>query len=184
MDAMIVFDGSGSLGVGGFQATKGFITEIISELDISPGKTRLELIQFSWNPRVELDFDASVKMNLAQLKKKVANVDYMHYNTNTGLALEKAYDRFKTKGRKGRKFPKILFVVTDGVSSDPKKLPGAVANLKKLGVQLVAVGIGKNLNMEELKLIAGGNADQVFTVGSFKQLNHDLIAKMVGNICE
>ena len=59
-------------------------------------------------------------------------MDYMHYNTNTGLALEKAYDRFKTKGRKGRKFPKILFVVTDGVSSDPKKLPGKNFKVRNL----------------------------------------------------
>jgi len=192
MDAMILFDGSSSLQVGGgdknrpkdFLSTLGFISEIVDELDVGPEKSRLELAQFSHKFRVELNFASSVKMDLTALRNKIAAIKFLQGATLTGKALEQAYNIFKSQGRKAEDVAKYLFVVTDGTSHDRKSIPAAVANLKRLGVKLVAVGVGKDVDVDELTLIAGGNAADVFSVDSFDQLNGALIAKVVENICE
>ena len=87
-------------------------------------------------------------------------------------------------GRKGSDVVKYLFVITDGDSHQSVQIKAAIAKLKSLDVKLVAIGVGKGVNTDELTLIAGGNAARVFTVDNFEQLNGMLISKMVENICE
>jgi len=181
MEAMILFDGSGSVGDDGFKATLEFISNIVNNMDLAPEKTRVELVQFSEDPEVELDFGSSVEMDFKALKSKVSSIKHMGWRTFTGKALARAADIFNSEGRKEKDVAKLLLVITDGQSNDGDQIPAAVANLKKLGVETVAVGVGEKVNAEELKLIAG---EKVFTVGSFKQLDHDLLAKMLGNICK
>merc|ERR1719334_2385933 len=185
MDAMILFDGSGSVRrAGGWPNTLAFISEIMGDLDLAADKTRLELVQFSeGDERVELDFSSSVKRNKAALKKKVANIEIMGWQTFTGQALERAYNIFKTEGRKDKDVVKLLLVLTDGKSNDGDKIPAAIKKLKSLGVETVAVGVGKGTNGKELKQIAGGNWKRVSNVDTFDQLDHDLITNMVRNIC-
>ena len=81
---------------------------------------------------------------------------------------------------------KYLVVLTDGNSADREHvlIRQAVPKLRAMGVELVAVGVGSSVNDEELQLIAGGKAANVFSVDSFDQLDSSLISKMVEKLCD
>jgi len=184
LDAMILFDGSTSVGNVNYKKSLEFVSRLVSLVEIGNGKGRLEIAQFSNKFKIEIDFATSVTMKSAELKKKVAGIQYLMGGTFTGKALEQSFNIFKTQARKAKDVAKYLFVITDGTSHQVKEMKAAIAKLKGLGVELVAIGVGGGTNNDQLLLLAGGNAARVFSVGSFDQLNNSLISKLVENICE
>ena len=69
--------------------------------------------------------------------------------TNTGGALERARTKLFAEARQG--VPKIILVVTDGESTDSQKLQSEIALLKEQGVVMYAVGVGDQINQDELR---------------------------------
>ena len=69
-------------------------------LDLSEGKSRLELAQFSHKFTVELDFSSSVNMDSAALKSKISGIVYHAGATLTGKALKQSFNVFNSQGDK------------------------------------------------------------------------------------
>ena len=76
---------------------------------------------------------------------------------------------------------KILILLTDGSQTDGlgAEDPSLIANeLRKSGIHIVVVGIGKGIDIPELIGIAG-ERDHVFTVATFEDL---LTKEFVGKV--
>ena len=75
--------------------------------------------------------------------------------------------------RKSRKIIfQVLILITDGrQSKDPGYTPvnQAIIPLRIKGIETLTVGIGKDIDLEELKLITADNKN-VFIVGAFDEL--------------
>ncbi len=56
--------------------------------------------------------------------------------------IEKNIDFESIEKIRGKKYKKIVIVITDGVSSDPQELSSAIHNLHEKGVTVVAIGLG------------------------------------------
>ena len=181
VDAVVLVDGSRSVNAENFGKSLQFIINLADKLDIGAGKSRLEVTQFSHKLAEEVNFDDSVQMSRAALREKIANINYMGWGTKTDQALFDAYRVFNTQGRPESDVAKYLVVMTDGVSENRAQIPDAVSKLKALGVKIVVVGVGGLVDPAALRLIGGGN---VFTVGSFDQLNSSLITKLVQHVCD
>lgn len=96
----------------------------------------------------------------------------------TGLALNKAWKAFFAKS--GRR--KACIVMTAGRSAD--NVYTRARYLRRRGVQLVALGLGRRYNMHQLKLIASKNKNryQLFTA-HFKTLGN-LLPEIKRKICK
>jgi len=185
VDAVVLIDGSTSVNAenpGNFRKSLQFVINLADKLDIGAGKARLQITQFSNRLAEAITFDESVQMSKADLRARIANVDFLSGYTLTNEALRDAYRVFSTQGRHESDVAKYLVVMTDGVSTKGgDQIPNTVSKLKALGVKIVAVGVGSSVDPNELRLIGGGS---VFTVGSFDQLNSSLISKMVQHVCD
>ena len=77
-----------------------------------------------------------------------------------------------------RNSPNTVICITDGVSTvDPDLTIPMAEQARSEGIRILAVGIGDEVNMEELRGIASppvGNIENVFTVGRFDRLERIL----------
>ena len=64
----------------------------------------------------------------------------------------------------------MVIVLTDGQSTNPTLTRQAADKLHKMGIKVVAIGIGSNTDKDELKTIATDDL-HVFQVGGFDALN-------------
>lgn len=135
-------------GTGTFQKCLNFIKTVLKAFDVTEDGTRVGAITFSDNSTV--DFDFGQYSDKDELNDAIDKIGHAGLTTFTGKALKLAMDELFISARK--KVPKILVVMTDGRSHDDVVKPSQV--LKKAGVQIVTVGLGKNYDLNQLKAIS------------------------------
>jgi collagen type VI alpha len=184
VDLGFLIDGSASLemyGTGTFQKCLDFIKTVVDSFDVAKEGTRVGAITFSDNSTVDFNFGTyNDKDKLDDAIDKISNPGL---TTFTGKALKLAMDKLFISARKG--VPKILVVMTDGRSHDDVVKPSQV--LKRAGIQIVTVGLGKNYDLAQLKVIASKPVTKHLITVDFPQLSdaskilQDLICKGMFN---
>lgn len=160
-------DSSGSIGTNNFNREKQFVKQSSSVLGI-PDKSRASVIVFGRDARVAIDF--SKALSLQHFKTLVDNIQYYHGSTRIDKALLLAAKDVFPKARVGA--AKIAVMLTDGkqtVAPDSLPLMNASQPLRDLGVRVIAVGIGHNVDEDELKQMVEF-PDDVVLVKSFDEL--------------
>ena len=94
--------------------------------------------------------------------------------TNTAEALRYMRENcFSTEAGGRRNTSKIGIVITDGLSRNTTLTAAEAKKTREAGINLFAVGVGKNLDLNELKAIASEPTDfHVLMVESFAGLNN------------
>ena len=155
IDLIFVLDSSGSIGSSNFQLVRNFTANVVTHLDIGPDRNRVGLITF--------DFFATVRFSLnryrtnTSLLQAIATVPYNGGGTNTSDGLNTLIAQFSTTlGARPRMdgIPRIAVVVTDGRSNSPSATIAAAKRVHASNILTYAVGVGSNLNMDELNAIA------------------------------
>lgn len=169
-DLAFIVDSSGSLGESNFQEAKNFVWTVIRNFEISNNDTRIGVIRYSTRASVIFDFQFSADNNILLLKEIIDNIPYAEGETKTERALQLALtDLFSAKGVSRPDVPKILVVMTFGKSDNALGVARASMALKENDVTVLSVGIGEEVDMEELLLMAS-TAEDVITVNSFTAL--------------
>ncbi|EDO50081.1 predicted protein, partial [Nematostella vectensis] len=176
LDLGFLIDGSGSIerqGRGNFGRVINFIKTIVSLLPVSPRQTRIGAVLFSSRPYLMFNFQKyrTVRQVLAALQR----IRYPRGGTKTGRALRYTYSRlFRSRSRVRKQ---ALIVLTDGKSQDSVGQPAAF--IKNQGVELFAIGVGRNYRRRDLNQIASrGN---VFTA-KFENLGR-IIGAIKSKVC-
>lgn len=163
---MFVLDASVSINQDEFQLQTDFVASVISEFDINPHKTRIGLITFSSYVQDVLGLGQNtVNLNLLDAIKYVR---HPKGNKFTDQALLHAREMLKREGRKN--VPKIIIVLTGGKSDFPELTKHEAEATKKNGVTVFSIGIGKKVDLEELRTIAS-SYEYAFTVDTVAALN-------------
>lgn len=182
-DLAFIVDSSESVSEGDFQEAKNFVWEVISNFEISSSDTRIGVIRYSTQATVIFDFQFSADNNILLLKETIDNIQFVEGGTKTERALQLARtDLFSTKGGSRPEVPKILVVVTDGKSENALGVARASMALKQKHVTILAVGIGEEVDMEELLLMAS-TADDVIRVSTFSALKKQ-VAEIRDKVCD
>ncbi|KAL9952145.1 hypothetical protein ACROYT_G039355 [Oculina patagonica] len=182
-DLAFIVDSSESVSEGDFQEAKNFVWEVISNFEISGNDTRVGVIRYSTQATVIFDFQFSADNNILLLKETIDNIPFVEGGTKTERALQLApTDLFSTKGGSRPEVPKILVVVTDGKSENALGVARASMALKQKHVTILAVGIGEEVDMEELLLMAS-TADDVIRVSTFSALKKQ-VAEIRDKVCD
>lgn len=163
MDVAFLVDSSGSISFRNFRKVKNFVVELASKFDISPGGSRAAVVVYSTRATTRIRFtDHSTYGSFANA---VQRLRHERGYTRIDLALQRAYfDVFGPRGKPRFLVPKIAFVLTDGEQTragNELSLEVVSDRLKKKGVRIISIGIGKRVNKNQLTVIASSEKDVV-----------------------
>ena len=168
LDLVFVLDASGSIGLGNFVNMTEAITNIVSSLTISPTATRVAVVTFSDNAKLE--FNLNDYTEEAALVEVIRNIQYPGQGTNTAAALgllQQSVFNEILGIRPDNESTKIAIVITDGHSNDRFETIQQANLLHNASVfKIFAIGIGENVDVTELGIIAGDN-DSVIQFENF-----------------
>ncbi|ESN97759.1 hypothetical protein HELRODRAFT_193192 [Helobdella robusta] len=173
-DIALIVDGSGSIGINNFNVVKSFLKNLTESLNIGPDPelhTRISVVQFSNS--VQQEFDLNDHSTLAGYGTAVDKMGYLNSGTATNIALDfLATESFlQSSGARGAGIPKIGIVMTDGHSNNLRDTLEAAKRLHQKDITVIAIGIGENINNEELKAIATDpDCKNVFRLDGFFDL--------------
>lgn len=148
MDLVFILDGSYSVGPENFEIIKKWLVNITSNFDIGPKFIEVGVVQYSDYPILEIPLGSHVSSE--NLIREMESIHYLGGNTRTGRAIQFAIDHLFAKS--SRFLTKIAVVLTDGKSQDEVK--DAAAEARKNKITLFAIGVGSEIEEEELRAIA------------------------------
>ncbi|XP_030196294.1 integrin alpha-M-like isoform X3 [Gadus morhua] len=172
-DIAFLIDGSGSVAVRDFNATKVFVTRLVSSL--RNGDTRFAITEYSGTPITYYHFD---NFDLSKsLESKIPSISQQGEGTYTARAIEHVVTQVFSPTRGSRRSSKkVLIVITDGASLDFSNLDRAVNGAKAKGIVRFTIGVGRAFDQSgakaELKKIASRPPKtHVFRVSNFDALD-------------
>lgn len=156
MDIGFLLDSSSSAGEFGYQKQKDFVRLVARNLPISLTGTRVGVISYSAEACVDFAFHEHANVDDLQ-----AAINVLHFKggvSGIGKALDLALDDlFSVKGGGRPGIPKVAVLLTDLESNitDYDTLRKAVARYKIGGVEVIAVGVGPEVDLQELRVLVG-----------------------------
>ncbi|XP_046876133.1 integrin alpha-X-like isoform X2 [Hypomesus transpacificus] len=181
LDAVILFDSSQSISKSDFDTMITFIKDIVRMF--TDTSVQVAVAQYSTDAHAVFHFqNFAVDRNPDNLMKLVTHSEG---NTYTPSAIRYVLEKMLTEERGMRRNSrKLLVVITDGKSNDPKESFEKVLPLaEERGVVRIAVGVGNQVSPQELRQVAS-SPEGVFETKSFEALKtiQVLIRNQIFNI--
>ena len=178
---MLVLDESGSITKPNFDKMLDFSEDLVNALNIGPAEALVSFLTFSASTTVHFDFHTySTK---SQVISAIQRVPYNDGGTNTADALRTARTHYSpTYGQRSNALS-LAIVLTDGYSNNKASTLVEAQNLLNHGVTVYCIGIGSNLDEDELKAIASNpNDDYLISSSDFDALTSK-ITGLVNSLC-
>lgn len=177
-DVIFVLDASNSIWRPDFQRQIDFVKEISGMFRIGPNNTRVAVITYAAFPQFQFHLnDYSAKADILAAMDGVRQMG--GYHTSTPDAIRAMRERgFRVDGGRAN-VTRVGIVITDGRSDDPVKTEAEARRARHAGIHLFAVGVGLDLDLQELEKIASSPSRYyTFTVESYSGLENikDLLA--------
>ena len=176
-------DSSASVKEPDFRVGLDFVVNVCQFFNIGyPEGTRIALIRFSSFPKIIFRFNTFINKN--DVLDAIRATTYEAGGTRTDLALLKAHKQIFGNPANGVRpkelgVPRVLVLLTDGRStSGMDAIVNSSTLLRQDGVNIFVIAIGKNINQQELNIIASDpDADHVVSSNTFAEVNN-MVKKM------
>lgn len=166
VDIAFLMDSSDNIDAENFQKQKSLVISIARSFGISPNTSRAAVVLYSDKASVRFRFGDSMSTKL--FENTVRDLPHIRGESRMDKAFEVAANDIFPSGRVG--IPKIAFVVANGQqASDANLLDVASKTLTKGGVNVVALGVGTEIDSHELRSVVKEN-DHVLQADSYDQL--------------
>jgi uncharacterized protein YegL len=144
------------------------VADFIADFDMGAEKSRVGVITYGTNVTLHLGLQETGDIGRDKTTEKIKAIQQPGGGTRTGQGVKAMTTKFETEGRLDQPDVKSMaFILTDGRSQQP---PGENAKLARdQGIVLYAIGIGEEINKEELLSIAGSE-DRVILIQNFEAL--------------
>jgi secreted protein with Ig-like and vWFA domain len=163
-----VLDASSSEGTLNFQKQLDFVSRVANDFQIGPNHVQIGMLTFSDYPNLE--FYLNQYTDKASLLSAIQKTGYLTGVTNTDQALKYTRENMFSPKHGARDDAKnYMIILTDGASSNANLTLQEANLLKNQHIEILAVGIGSNINSNELNSM-GSDSNHVFTVSSFDAL--------------
>ena len=182
-DIAFVLDDSGSVKKRNFFRMKRFIIGIVRSLRIGWKNVRVAVVSFS--TKAVVNFHLNRHHNKRSLIRAIHRIRYRRGGTNTHYALRKLRRSvFRRRHGDRRRVPNIAIVLTDGKSSNGRAVRKEAYKLKRSGVLIISIGVGKNIRHSELRDMASQPTSLFkFTVKNFSALKY-VVKKITKRTCK
>lgn len=154
-------DGSSSIeyyGENNFHMMKDFMKNLTRSFSVSSSGTRVGVVVYSTNSTVV--FTLNQYASPEGVEEAIDNIVYPSGGTYSGKALYQTANKLFDDAVVRDNVPKVLVLLTDGVSTDDVIQPATLLSNKD--VIVFVVGIGENINYSQLTQIAYGQSEHVF----------------------
>ncbi|XP_022795168.1 coadhesin-like [Stylophora pistillata] len=172
MDVGIIIDSSSSVRRLNFEKVKAFLVQLVDKLDVDPSMTHVGVIHYNHRSFLDWGLNSEIAQNSALLEQALMKLGYKPGGTRTDRAILKATNELM-KDSEGMRpgIPHVILVLTDGkTSSRSIPYPKALEKAKKLGIKVIAIGVGRAVDENELTQIAMGKSENVLKVNDFDDL--------------
>jgi len=160
VDLGFIIDSSGSIGKRNYVKIKTFVKYLARSFGISPTGSRAGVVLYSTKASVKAHFGQN--RTIEEFNKLVDGLPHEKGFTYIDKALELAASQLFPHARKD--VPRIAMLLTDGKQTDPAgtvNLRVSSAPLRRQGVRLIAFGVGKSIDVRELRLAVERDEDVV-----------------------
>ena len=157
-DIVFVLDSSGSIGSSNFETVRTFVLDFVEGLTIGPNDNQVGVIVFSSSASVVFKLNTYSSKN--GVLNAISNIAYTSGGTATHIALQLLISQGFTTGGGARLsdggVSRLAVVLTDGVSNSANLTITAASTVHsfKPSINVYAIGVGSNLNQDELNAIA------------------------------
>ena len=182
MDIIFLVDSSDRIGIENYDKQKSLVISIARSFGISHNTSRAAVIRYSDSASAYFQFEDSSSIN--KFERAIHRMSLQKGLPRLDKAFDVALADLLPQARRG--IPKIAFVVTNGKQNsgeDMKALDAASELLRRAGVKVIALGVGTEVHLEELKIIVEDEEEHIVTAESYSELilNKENISE---KICE
>ncbi|XP_052793679.1 collagen alpha-6(VI) chain-like [Mya arenaria] len=178
-DVMFLVDASSSISSPNFRRMLEFTDTVMAFFDTRSSGTRIGLTSYSDDVNVVIPLNNAYSSQ--NMEARIAATPQLTGGTNTGRALQFVRGIFKTHSR--LYVDRVVIVLTDGQSADPELTKQESRALKDMGVRMVVIGIGDQVDTVELLTMAGeDNIQSVLTLDNFHALP-DISSTIAVKVC-
>ena len=167
-----MLDSSSSIGLSYYEKAKRFLADLIDCFTIGQNFVRVGLIVYGNVPK--LIFDLQTSFEKGEILNKIRIADYLNSMTATGDAISLMTNKGFTEQHGARAvgcaIPRVAIILTDGESNTGMNVADAAKFAREQCIEMLAFGIGSNINSDELLEIAGSQ-DKVHRIDSFDNIN-------------
>ncbi|XP_067929075.1 hemicentin-1-like [Watersipora subatra] len=164
LDIVFIIDSSTSVKPTPYQQQIRFLSGFASSFKIGPQHVQLGVVSFSYNDRVDFYMDDNTNEN--DLENAIANIKQIGGGTNTHIPLKRAREEMFTPQHGDRPDVKnLLLILTDGKSYNSEETALQAELLRDNGVEIYAIGVGTEVDFEELNAITGSSEKVYFAEG-------------------
>jgi len=183
-DLIFLVDSSGSVGRTNIEKTAKFLKDVVKELPVGKDEVHVGIVQFSGKDKYDnknneahhtLEIELKDGTTLEKVNKALDNMKWHGRGdggseladpmTYTGEAINHVLSNKAMFPSASKDAHKMLVIITDGKSNSRNE----EFNVKKMSdkarekdILVIAVGIGKNVNQQELKDMADGKKENIF----------------------
>lgn len=178
IDAMLVLDSSGSIGIQGYEIVRAFSRAFIASLGVGTGGARVGIVQFSSPDANRLE--SGLTDDIGALDSVVENMTWLSGSTDMDGGLQMGLDELRANGRAG--VPKLIVMLSDGQPNQGDPMPVAT-EAKSEGIRLLTMGVGYGVDADLMRAMASspGAANFLFAE-EFDDLM-ELLDTLVVNVC-
>merc|ERR1712198_109873 len=178
-DIYMVVDTSKSINDNEIKRVREAVKLFFEYIDVGPHASRVGLIKY--NKIATEEFGLDEYTSNAQLKAlNILSRGKIDGGTRTDIAMLLAMQKFKDDPRKGER-AQVIILLTDGRATAGKnEMQAMLTNLTNTDIKAMAVGIGGQVDRNELRRIATGEGDE----NVFEADDYELLKAEIGNIVQ
>lgn len=171
-DIVFILDESGSVSNANFNLTMKFVKDLVDKFDVGAGLSRVGVELFATKARTAFNLDE--KPTKKEVQDAINAIKRKTGVTYTDKALQWFMANFQSKKRTN--IPMVVVIMTDGKSTNDKKMKAEAAKLHALGEEyrVFAIGVGPGADQDEIKILAdnvgGKNPKQEMKATSYREL--------------
>ncbi|CAH1788901.1 unnamed protein product [Owenia fusiformis] len=169
-DVAFVLDSSGSVGASNFNRQKEFIKNVINDINLGENNIHVSVVRYS--DKAERMIRLNQYWDKSALRSAIDRIEYVQGASYTGAALRSLTDSvFTSDGGDRPGAPNVAYLMIDSKTSvKPDETLSAAIAVRQAGIDLKVVGIGGQVDMNEIEMIADDDAN-VITISDFSRLN-------------
>ncbi|KAL5006098.1 hypothetical protein ScPMuIL_017256 [Solemya velum] len=175
IDLVLVVDGSDSISDDDFETLRASLGKLTDALSIAPDEVRVGIVVYSTGIAAEV----ALSGDKGVLQEDISTLPHPQDGTETYEGIQAMTDMILSQGRPD--VPKVGVVITDGKSKNSSRTAAAAEDARNMGIKMLAVGVTREIEMEELQAIASKNK-WVLSVDGFDELANAL-KSLVTLIC-
>lgn len=166
-----------------FQVLKNGLSEVLGRLKLGPNQVHVGYMQYSQRTRTYSSTRMSEQGQASYLIDYIQDLFFVPYEFSPiGDALVRSVNEIFRDTSRTFRVPRVALLVNDAASNPKEDLTPAAKYLADNQIEVIALGIGNNVDVNELRVATNGNDQNVIHLSGYESVYQNLDS-IVQRIC-